>query len=544
MQGGYSVAKQLDPRLRAQELEFIDKMQVCWRLPGYGMLHEPDVTKYSHHDQAQAEILKPHFRQLARTYINHLSKLGPRKVRALIDEGPVKLDRGKGAPYWSPRTDRAVTLAYGRLAKEAVSHDDLEEMVMSAGQARLPFVQTSYVRIDRSRKPVPRYVPYEGALISQGEQIAAKVRRIGAMPFAVNHLWAGVGNLLRTLMSSIDQRNTGTLDPAISAGSRPGVHVVAIDLAGFDTTVSYETLTAFRIYFLAPVLDYLVAIGAQSAREAALLLDCDAAFQRYQILVPPWNTSEVARLVDAMGQVRSGENLTSLKGTLINRCRLDAKLASLDPSATTETQMFNYGDDSLLVTNSGALVNEWAATPNFGGFVETVAPDATFLMRRIPWNHGYIGRMIGACVNRESHQEPAGVLSAAAAFATRRDLLRGHPAADQFLPLINRWQRNREWSLAVATANGADGVTLSHASAMTTLALRDSSSVDAEVDQLAALKAVGAPGAQRALDDVVDALHAQQRQVSWGQFSAAAAAMSLQDARREIKRRSYTIRHQ
>jgi hypothetical protein len=63
------------------------------------------------------------------------------------------------------------------------------------------------------------------------------------------------------------------------------------------------------------------------------------------------------------------------------------------------------------------------------------------------------------------------------------------------------------------------------------------------VDQLAALKAVGTPGAQHALDDVVNALHAQQRQVSWGQFSEAAAAMSLQDAKREIKRRSYTIRN-
>jgi hypothetical protein len=382
----YDVASTLSPRLHAQEREFVDKMMVCWRLPGYGMLHEPDQSDYSRHDADQAATLLPYLRKLAKQYIAFLHSKGTRWMKRVIDSGPVKLDRGKGAPYWSPSTDRAVTLAYARIAQEAFDHDDLERMVMAAGNARLKFCQTSYVRIDRARKELPRYVPTDGRLQQQGERFGPKVRRIGAMPFAVNHLWAGVGNLLRTVMSEADDRNTGTLDPAIAAA--PDFrYSVAIDLAGFDTTVSIETLTAVRNAVIDPVLTYLVTQNVIDARMRGLLLSCDEAFQRYEVLVPPWTMTEIARLIPAEGQTRSGENLTSWKGTIINRVRIDAKLDAVGGREQPNVA-FNYGDDSLLLTDDAKLVDRWAEAEEWAGFRETVAPDSTFLMRRIPWNYG------------------------------------------------------------------------------------------------------------------------------------------------------------
>jgi hypothetical protein len=342
-------------------------------------------------------------------------------------------------------------------------------------------------------------------------------------------------------MAEMDDRNTGTLEPSILA-ARGFRYSVAIDLAGYDTTVAIETLDAFRDVFLRVVLYYLASRGILDSAFVALLLDCDYHFQRYEILVPPWLTSEVARLIPAAGQIRSGENLTSFKGTLINRCRIDAKAEAL-AQGQVPYKAFNYGDDSLLLTDSASLVDGWAENDTFGGFVETIAPDATFLMRRIPYNYGYLGRLIGACVNRESHQEPDSLMAAAGSFATRYELLSGHPAQQDFYPILRSWGMSEKWTDAIGIAQGADAVSLVQTAAMMTLAFKDIRSVDAEVDQLAALAATGRSQASNALDWIVDALRRQQRQVSWSELQAAASDMTLADAEREIKRRSYTIRN-
>jgi hypothetical protein len=423
-----------------------------------------------------------------------------------------------------------------------LDHDDIEKRVMRAGNAILPFCQTSYVRIDRSRKDVPVWKIHEGRLVSAGKAPGPKVRRIGAMPFAINHLWAGVGNLLRTAMADIDDRNTGTLQPSLNAAAEYK-YTVAVDLSSYDTTVGIETLDALREEMLAPILYYLVSMGVLSGQFVTLLLDCDAHMQHYDILVPPWEQRYSAMLVPAVGQIRSGENLTSWKGTEINRNRYDAKGASLGIKPS-DARGFNYGDDTVLMTNSASTIDKWAKDEEWHGFVETVAPDATFLMRRLPYNYGYYGRLLGACIDRESHQEPANIIAAAASFATRAELLQGHPLGSDFIRDLATWRRSARWNAAVSLAGSgvSSAVQLAQTAATWALASKAAMNVDMYTEQLAAVARAGNTKADSALNAVVSMLERQQRQVSWTQLQTSAAELTMKQAETEIKSRSYTIR--
>lgn len=526
-----------DPRLAAQEHEFVEKMCTCWRLRGFGTLYEPQDSSYSCRNADQAMALTPWLRRRCRDYLAWMRSVGSEHVSALLTGGTVVLDKGKGAPYWSPGGDHEVCLAYARLGLEASSYDALEHAVRAAGAARMPFCQTSYIRVQAARKPTPAWQLLGQALQPAGERLKPKVRRIGAQPFAVNHLWAGVGNVLRTAMASIDQRTTGTVEPA-AAATRQWSHTMAFDLASYDTTVSLETQNAVRSELLGPILAYLALQGIMTMQEVTLLMEADAATQELGILVPPATTLLAGDVVPAAGQTRSGENLTSWKGTEINRARIDSKMQTLGLRNGRDATAFNYGDDTVLMFDSARAVDRWAGLSHYLGFNETVAPDVTFLMRRLPDGYTYLGRMVAACINREPQLEPQDALSAAAAMATRRELLRGHPLEERFDPILNAIASTGRWRDARSLATGgASAVTLTQIAAARQMRAQPTLALDGYMQQLQSL------GAENQVEWLVRQLVESRRQLPWGQLRAEAAKLTRRDAEKMLAARSYCLEH-
>jgi hypothetical protein len=543
---GYALVSKmeaLDPRLAAQEREFIDKASVCWRDRGMGTLFVNDQSALSCSNPSQARALIPYMRKRASEYIKHLLDMDRLEVRQLYLKGAVMLNKGKGAPYWQPGSDRDAALALAKLVSGSRSLAELYERIATPGAARMGLVQTSYIRIQGARKVVQDYGLVDGRITPIGERMKAKIRRIGAQPFATNHLWAGVGNVLRTLMATMDDRTTGTIDPAATAASA-AKHTVAFDLSSYDTTVSLETLSAVREYMLEPILSVLVALDVLSATTAKLLLELDVYAQQAQILLPPRHKSEVAWLADASGQIRSGENLTSWKGSEINRMRCRLKARELGLGAH---KAFNYGDDTIVTFEHEADAQKWADAREMSGFVETVAPDTTFLMRRLPAGHTYLMRMLFACVNREVSGEPLTVLAAAAAMRTRYELLNGHPLQESFFRMLDKWRRSERWSRAVTAAKTTSALRLTMAASKEQHALNPARNKDdmlhgleklADGPNLTSAEKAGAVAAMQAIigGDIDD-----RSQITVGALEDTINEITFANAESIIRERSYVI---
>jgi len=526
-----------DIRLAAQEHEFAEKMAACWRVRGEGTLYEPDDAAYSCHDAEQAVLLRPHLRARKRDYLRWLTHAGADVALQLFQDGLVVLDRGKGAPYWAAGSDKDVTLAYGRIAKSCSTFAELERYMVIAGAASLPFCQTSYIRVQSARKETPGWRLVGDRLEPAAASVKARVRRIGAQPFAVNHLWAGVGAVLRHVMAVADHRNTGIVTFA-SGAAAAWPEVVAFDLASYDTTVSLETLTTIREELLEPVLGWLAGHGVISHREYTLLLTCDERTQAIPILVPPSNTLVGAELVEAAGQTRSGENLTSWKGTEINRARIAAKAQQLQLRYGVDYAAFNYGDDTLMMFEHSANADRWADAAAFAGFTETVAADTTFLMRRLPQGYSYLGRMVAACVNREQRSEPFTALAAGAAMATRYELLAGHPQQAQFYPILEDINDSARWKEALSIAKGGGrAAQLTLAAAKQQIVQYPQSNLDDVRQQLSSL------GATSEATELAVMVTEARRALRWVDFQDAAAKLTMRDAEKMIADRSYRLEH-
>jgi hypothetical protein len=472
-----------DDRLRAQENEAQRKSSVNWRDLGYGTLFVEDASELTTRNRSQAAALTKYFKDRAAAYIAALRTMTPAAVRELFDSGVVILGKGKGAPYWNPSSDKTAALSLAKLASVSASLKELTERVMSAGAALLPLLQTSYIRVQSSAKPIPQYAVIDGRLVNVGERYGPKRRRIGAQPFITNHLWAGAGNVLRTLMATMDDRTTGTTLPASAfAINNPDMTAYAFDFSSYDTTVAVETTHALHEYTLQPILHELAVLGVISRRELRLLLEIDVQAQSMPVLLPPRTMSEAGWIAPAQGQIRSGVNLTSWIGTEINRCFKDYKTKELGIQAG-DIHHFNYGDDTLIFFRRDVDARAWADNATLLGFVETLAPDATFLMRRIPDGYNYFTRMLYSCINREPAQEPLTVLSAAAAFRTRYDLLKGHPLQPYFWRTLAEWDGPERFREALRMAQSVtDTVALNVAAAGETIKTQPDTGADAQLE--------------------------------------------------------------
>jgi hypothetical protein len=539
--------RESDPRLYAQECEFLMKMGSCWRARGMGTLFVQDPKTLTHHDADQAAGLRPELKALGSEIAAVIRSADMTTLDTWFNGAVVRLDKGKGSPYWFPGTDVEAGIATARVVRDCKTYSAIEKAINQAGNGTLGLCQTSDVRIQSASTESPNYIVLNGELKESGARFGPKIRRIAAQPSATNYFWAPMANVMRNVVSSLPGLfNSGTIEPVIAA-ARNFKYVVAIDLKTYDLTVSLETLDLWRELVAIPAGDALLRRGLMTKIDLARILDIDFHTQRMPIMLPPRNTGEGAWIVGSEGELRSGENPTSLKGTTINRSRCLTKLQQMGGSATSSA-IFNYGDDTLLMTNDKRIVDKWIENAEFLGFREESAPDTTFLMKRVPYGYGYLGRMLLASVNREPRNEPSSTVAAASAFATRHALLGGHPLQDYYFRILSGLPGPARLTEAVSMARSVtDPVNFAYLAAQVPESRRGVQLQDV-IESLETLNfsPVIAPTmrqlALRARARLLDVTRAERKRLSWAELASVRDSLSFEEASSLIASKSYKNR--
>jgi len=448
--------QRLDPKLFEAELEHMEKSQVCWRDIGLGALTQWADIKVS--SQAQADALIPRFTALGRRYSAWLRAQAVETLRELFSDDKVILSSGKGAPYWFPGVNADAAVALARIAESAGTVTELDRLIVGAGGAMMPMCFTSYIRVAGSRKARARYLLVNSALVTSGEVIAPKNRRVQAAPYHWNYPIVGVAALMKAAMRGVSNMNSGTVDEAVAA-SRRHKYTIALDYARWDESVSWQTVYNWRTLVYRPFLDTAVSLGLISSSRRFMLLEIDELMQEADQLGPPRNTDEAAVLGGLIGTIRSGERLTSQKGTDIARELNLLKLERLG----IRGELFNQGDDTILCTDDEDAIDKLNAHTSFLDTEQTIAPDAAYLMKRVPGNYAYLCRMLYGNLNKEPRFEPRSLFHAAGAMWVRRQLLRGHPAEDTYYSTLKR--ATGRLSYTAVLAESSDGYELLAAAA-------------------------------------------------------------------------------
>jgi hypothetical protein len=409
-----------DPALRANEYETVEKMQVCWRDKGYGTLaHTHDIIVS---DPDQASALTPHLRRRGLQYVAFIEAMPSSLLRDLMLKAVVPINRGKGSPSWIPGTNKDAAVLYAALVKGSTTFNDVVTRLRDSSPYNIEPCGTSYVRIQSSRKEVPRWQLLGGNLTQHGTRFGPKTRRIQALPFSFNYVYSGPINILKHIMMHIDDTSTGRIGPAQLA-VRQYKYSVATDLSSFDETVSLETIQALRNHVVIPSLRALIRRGAIDHVHANILIEMDEYLDVMPLLSPPLSMADGANMIRVAGTIKSGKKGTSFEGTEINKARGAYKTATLG----IKVKYFNQGDDTIVCSDSPRLTDAWFDDRLDVGFKETRSPDTTFLMRRLPQGYAYLSRMVMNTINREPAFEANSYLTAACGIKVRQAILEGHP---------------------------------------------------------------------------------------------------------------------
>jgi hypothetical protein len=308
---------------------------------------------------------------------------------------------------------------------------------------------------------------------------------------------------------------------------------LAVDLKGYDDSVSIETLDAYREFVIKPVLDALVRNGLLKPYMRNMLMELDYKTQRLPILIPPDRPSIGALLVPTMGGISSGERLTSQKGTDINRIRIDAKMRMLGIKGDST----NQGDDTTVSSDDPTMIEKWMGANDFLGFREEAAPDLSFLMKRMPEGYAYIGRMLMSSIDREPMKEPSSHISAAAAISVRHGLLRGHPLQGQFYHILEACGNTRiRAATAVARIEKTyDLLVLAHRWRMR------NEQVESLAEEISEAKGAGllSPDEATRLEAISDSW-LSRFQMQLHEFRKEVMKLSVHDAARFVFKNSYT----
>jgi len=216
----------------------------------------------------------------------------------------------------------------------------------------------------------------------------------------------------------------------------------------------------------------------------------------------------------------------------------------------------NFGDDTVILTNSADLETTWNAHPSMLGFNEEPAMDTAFLMRRLEPNTGYayLGRMLIGCINKEAKHEPSSTATAAAAIAVRFSLLHGSPLQSAFWPSLRAGSTHSprlRGAVAVAEANSfttGSALRFIRVIAQSYLPKANSEEVDDWIELLRAAAsgsvATSDPTYANAINRLIAAIqtdaNATGSSLPWHALQNLAGKMGVQTARSELRRRAYT----
>jgi hypothetical protein len=247
-------------------------------------------------------------------------------------------------------------------------------------------------------------------------------------------------------------------------------------------------------------------------------------------------------VVEAHGQTRSGENLTSWKGSEINRARI---LAKAERVGLGDYDFVNWGDDTVVFTNEESASVRWMGKPDMFGFKEEMAAAPSFLMRYLPGEFNFLGRLLLSTINRETRSESKNDYAAAAAIATRAELLNAHPLGDTYLRVMRTAPAIPRLRRAVALAcSGASAVELTMIASQIAGSNQTGAQWDDTIEQLGSLASAGNRDAVSATLYLSQIAALEQRRVAWGQFKKIADVIDIDVARRTIRDRSYVVGQQ
>lgn len=435
--------KNIDNSLYNAEMVHLAKAGACWRWPGLGRMCRTE--DYSVYKPKQGDALRPYLTKIGKDYLKGLEAQSDEELSAMADEARVVLNKGKGWPMWSPGSDTASAMYLAKVTNDSEDLTDMIDRLNTVVPVWMIPVITGYQRVQASKSDEPWNTDVGGIITRSGVFRGPKLRDVKAVSFVVNFQFTQLAWIMKYTLRKISVRHNGSIDQAVIFRQKYK-YCIAADLKKYDNTVSYETMSLYHEVVLAPVIWYLVKRRIISARHARLMLSLDNAMLTMSILAPPRMREEAAALISSAGGIKSGERLTSQKGTDINNARIQAKADRLG----LVIEWCNFSDDTMIFSNDSRLAELWSENGEMFEFVEELDVDTSYLMRRVPQGYNYYARLLSSSINKEWSAEPRSVLAAAAAMAIRRELLRGHPLVSKFIPTLRSLGGRLERAAAIA----------------------------------------------------------------------------------------------
>lgn len=424
--------------LRDTEDESFDKMMVCWRVPGFGRL--AFTADFESQSTSQAGQLRPYVAALGRKIVAQIRNYAPR-YRETWAKAKVRIDKGKGAPFWQPATDRASGLALASITRNIQSFSSMRDELSSASGG-IAMHMTMYRRIQQNRKDVVLCAVTGNEIVPYGMFRGPKVRTVKAPPFAENCALAGYYDVLKQVVTDLWPKRFVTEFGAIHDVLKDYRYFVASDASTFDDTIGLQTLQVMSEEVLTPAAMEMARSGILAEWVAKFAIDYEQLIEDRYIYSPACRMGEAARLLRMLGGVKSGERGTTIKDIIVMGSLCDMILASLAAHGV-RADYICWGDDVLWYSNDARLRATFdKIIVGVKAFVVKVDADSSYLSRHWPEGYSYLGRQVGRRLNREPAEEPTSLLNAALAIRASYDTLQDtpsgvpHPAAHKYFPLL------------------------------------------------------------------------------------------------------------
>lgn len=449
-----------DPSLAAAERDNIPRLFCNWRNKGYLPFHytEAELRVVA---PGQARYLQTALRSICERIVTELAtRCKDEAFLAECRDAPFPINKGKGAPFWAPGSNREAALALTALASKCRSFDELSDRCSRAA-AKMPIVITVYPRIQAAKSEREVVIPDRegGPQYTSTLALLPKVRKVQAVSYLINLAYARLG---KALLETVRGMNLGIL-PRIeqvmaTCKGVPAECIFAEDISGYDDSVGVETWIDCSSSLTRRAADILHLAALIPSWQRSLIMSLEDEIPSLPIIIPPQKYGTAARMLRRLGAIPSGIRLTSLVGSVINNARIRANLAHAKIHAVKA--IFTFGDDTLIVFNSAADRTRYERSlPAFqkaSAFKTTVADDASFLMKRVPSGYGYLSRMVMSTLQKEDMREPRTLETAALGMAARRIILKGHPDAALYDRLASEGAFGPRYEAAYRMAEALD----------------------------------------------------------------------------------------
>lgn len=429
-----SAARLGDERLAEQEADAISRIPCNWRHKGLLPFVYTDTSlKFS--NQKQADLLKPFMKRLADEVDPLVTELASSRT-VQYSKARYPIGKGKGAPFFAPGSNKPAAIALAAIPLLAWSAKEIDEICHGLGAHLRPYLINWY-RLQGARKPRELMgVDADGNPSPTGIMtLLPKARKVQAVATVYNVVYAEVGSLLMDVLR--ESTYVQGLPAIVEAGQklRGYAHdqLVSIDYSNYDDTIGVQLYQMTSEILVGRLAHAARKSGIITERHERLIVDVEETLSTLPLIAPPIAYAHAAEIVDREGGIVSGERLTSGKGTWINKTITMYVMETLGLKAEV---VLVFGDDVIFAFKTPDQAATFRATVadvlETIGIVATIAPDSTFLMKRMPETHAYVARMVMSTMQKEDSKEPRSLTVSALGIVARREALVGHPSATTY----------------------------------------------------------------------------------------------------------------